>query len=417
MRGQRSIALCAGMGLLAVTAAAQTLRAQGLEAGSRDPFRELYGNTNAPAAGDLETFDPGAQSGTGFGPTWPQAAESADRSGERGPVTVETTHPNLLGGEPMLDDESGGTDDGFPPGTVPTQYPLDDDAYRGLPEALPGDQPPSWAPPIIGGPSDEDCDGGECDARCIAWKSGKAALSHVLGGGSSFGITTLDVRGTLEFPRWPGVFVTPQFGWHFLSGPSSTDVPPRLYDASLDVSLWRPVGEAWLLQFSLAPSLFTDGENTSSDMLRIIGRFMAYYTVSPMCQLVGGIVYLDRQDVPVLPAAGVIYTPREDLRYELLFPKPRIAWRQYFNASWQQWAYVTGELGGGSWAVQRTGGGDDIFTYRDLRFVLGVERKMTAGHAWYAEGGYVFGREIEYESDIGNRSLSDTAFVRVGASF
>jgi hypothetical protein len=42
---------------------------------------------------------------------------------------------------------------------------------------------------------------------------------------------------------------------------------------------------------------------------------------------------------------------------------------------------------------------------------------MTAGHAWYAEGGYVFGREIEYESDIGNRSLSDTAFVRVGASF
>lgn len=417
MRSPRSNVLWVAAGLLALSAAAQVSRAQSLGAGSRDPFRELYGGAEAPQAEDRGLPEHGPADFAGEVREWPLPAESADSGGERGPVTVSTTHPNLLNGEPAFGDQSEDELSEFPPGSVPIQYPLDDDAYRGLPEAYPGQEPPSWAPPIIGGPAGEDCDGGECDTRTVAWKSGKAAFTHVLGGGSSFGMTTLDVRGTLEFPQWPGVFVTPQFGWHFLSGPSSTDVPPRLFDASLDVSLWRPIGEAWLLQFSLAPSLFTDGDNTSSDMLRMIGRFMAYYTASPVCQLVGGIVYLDRQDVPVLPAAGVIYTPREDLRYELLFPKPRIAWRQYFNASWQQWAYVTGELGGGSWAVQRTGGADDIFTYRDLRFVLGVERKMTAGHAWYAEGGYVFGREIEYESDVGNRSLSDTAFVRVGASF
>ena len=172
-----------------------------------------------------------------------------------------------------------------------------------------------------------------------------------------------------------------------------------------------------MLNFSLAPSLFTDGDNLSSDALRIIGRFMAYYTLSPQTQLAGGIVYLDREDIPVLPAIGVIHKPREDLRYELMFPKPRIAWRQYFTPTYEQWVYVTGELGGGSWAIQRATGADDIASYRDLRLVLGLERKMTSGRMCYFEFGYVFNREIEYESSIGDLSLSDTGFLRVGGSF
>jgi hypothetical protein len=144
---------------------------------------------------------------------------------------------------------------------------------------------------------------------------------------------------------------------------------------------------------------------------------MAYYTASPNLQWAGGVVYLDRQDLPALPAFGVILTPRDDLRYELMFPKPRLAWRQYFTPLYEQWVYITGELGGQSWAVERSGGGNDIATYRDLRLVLGMERKRNSGRMLFVEGGYVFGREVEYESNVGKLSPGDTAFLRVGGAF
>jgi hypothetical protein len=407
--------------LLAASATSQPAAAQGVGAGTRDPFLDDYATPVSEHQPTFEEdvvnpYDPDRQPPVA---AWERPAGTAGRDDRQGVQTISTTNPNLFTDSAQSEGGWESGDQAFPPGTQPTQYPLDDEAYRGMPDAYPGnEQQPSWAPPIIGGPDAAlECDGAECEPGVIGWKSRKLSLTDVFGGSNSLSIASFDIRGTLEFPPWPGVFVAPQFGWHLLSGPTTTDLPPRLYDASLEFSLWRPVGDAWMLQFSLAPSIFTDGNNTTSDALRIIGRFMAYYTMSPTCQLVGGFVYLDRQDVPALPAAGVIYTPREDLRYELLFPKPRIAWRQYDTADWQQWVYVTGELGGQSWAVERTSGADDIATYRDLRFVLGVERKLTEGATWYAEGGYVFARELEFQSNVGNRSLTDTAFVRLGASF
>jgi hypothetical protein len=313
----------------------------------------------------------------------------------------------------MAEEGGAGTaDSGEFESAVPTQYPLNDEAYQGLPNAYPGNQPPpSWVPPVIGGP---DVSG---QGPAVGWKSRKVSATYVAGSGDRMGILSFDIRGTLEFLSLPGIFVTPQFGLHRLDGPNFTDLSSPLYDASLDVSLWRPIGEAWMLQFGLAPSIFTDGQNTSSDALRILGRFMAYYRCSPELQFAGGFVYLDRKDIVALPAAGVIYTPREDVRYELMFPKPRVAWRQYFNSDFEQWVYVTGELGGGSWAVERSFGLDDIATYRDLRLVLGLERKGNMGASWYVEGGLVFARELEFDSNIGNGDLDDTAFVRAGLGF
>lgn len=303
----------------------------------------------------------------------------------------------------------------YPDGTVPVQYPLDDDAYRGMPDAYPGFQRPQTPPaplgnPPLGPPFDPN-------KPPVGWKSVKGSLTEVFGGSNSLGITSFDVRGTLEFGRLPGVFVTPRFGWHILAGPRAADLPSQLYDLSLDLSMYRPLNDAWMLNFSLTPSLFTDGDNVSGDAIRILGRAMAYYTASPSLQWVGGVVYLDREDLPVLPALGVICTPREDLRFELLLPKPRLAWRQWYSPIEEQWVYVTGELGGQSWGIVRAGGADDIGTYRDLRFILGLERKQTSGTSWFVEGGYAFGREVEYESNIGGASLTDTGFLRVGGAF
>lgn len=367
----------------------------------------------APAADPVEYGDPFLDSGAetvivpAAGEDDPSASSPIRTANNFGELEERSPGPDYLfpDGPPASEPEFS-----YPDGTIPTQYPLDDRAYRGLPDAYPGNSG-VWTPPTTPALNQPTT------TAAVGWKSIKASLTEVFGTSDSLGITSLDLRGTLEFGRLPGVFVTPQFGWHVLAGPSATDLPSQLYDMSMDFSMYRPVGEKWLLNAALTPSLFTDGDNLSGDAIRFLGRAMAYYTASPTLQWAGGIVYLDRTDLPVLPAFGAICTPRDDVRFELLFPKPRLAWRQWFNGVEEQWVYVTGELGGQSWGVVRASGADDIATYRDLRLVLGLERKQTEGQSWFVEGGYVFGREVEYESNIGGADLSATAFLRVGGAF
>lgn len=288
------------------------------------------------------------------------------------------------------------------------QYPLDQDDYR---PPAPEQPARSWVPPVL---RHKD----QTTEPAVGWlklKSTKVAFSQ-LGSSGSLGITTIQLRPTIEIPRAPGIFVTPNFGWHFLGGPSTTDLPPRLQDYLVDFSMYRPIGN-WLVQVAVMPGIFTDGQNTTSDALRIQGKLMGFYTMSPRKKLVLGVVYLDRQDVLALPTFGLILQPRDDLTYELLFPKPRLAWRQFVRGDWEQWVYATGELGGGSWAVRRTSGLNDIATYRDLRFLIGLERKHTSSRSWYVEGGYVFARRLEFQSNIGNVTFDETAFLRVGGAF
>jgi hypothetical protein len=366
---------------------------------SQDPFLDPRGVVETAG---FETDAAAAPAATS-----PSPIRQAGFAGELQPAegtTDDTSGFSVFDSDPLSDGPV------FPDGTQTIQYPLDDDAYRGVPEAIPGSAPPSWTPPVVPSPVSVE--------PWIGHKSSKVTWTELFGDAGTFDISSLVLKSTLEFPRGaPGLFLTPHFGLHLLEGPVSTDLPSKLYDFSLDMALWRPVGDNWMLQFTFAPSVFTDGKNTSSDALRLIGRAMGYYTYSEACQLVLGIVYLDREDLPVLPAFGVVYQPREDLKYELMFPKPRLAWRQYANADFEQWVYVTGELGGGSWAIERVSGLDDIATYRDLRIVLGLERKLTAGCSWLVEGGVVFSREIEYTSGIGDTSPNNTAFLRLGGSF
>ena len=44
-------------------------------------------------------------------------------------------------------------------------------------------------------------------------------------------------------------------------------------------------------------------------------------------RVIAGLIYLDRYDVNILPAGGLIWTPSDDQRHEIVFPRPRLAWR------------------------------------------------------------------------------------------
>ena len=92
--------------------------------------------------------------------------------------------------------------------------------------------------------------------------------------------------------------------------------------------------------------------------------------------LVFGIDYLDRGDIKLLPVGGLIWTPNPAMRFEVVFPRPRAV----FQLSDRYRLYVSGELGGGSWAIRRVSQDDDLATYRDLRVLHWDRVPLQRGH-------------------------------------
>ena len=243
------------------------------------------------------------------------------------------------------------------------------------------------------------------------------------GGDQGFGMTDLELRTVLGFPfptRSSPLIVTPGFAAHLLDGPAGVDLPPRVYDAYTEFRWMRRLWPRLGVDVAVSPGVYSDFQ-TSKDAIRITGHGVGAWTCSPTTMIVLGATYLDRRDVAVLPVAGIIWKPDEDSKFELVFPKPKIAHRIYWT--WlppdqvEDWVYVAGELGGGIWAFQHASGADDVFSYRDYRVMLGIERKVFGGLGTRVEVGYVFGRKIELTSTSADIFPSDTVMLRGGLMY
>lgn len=240
------------------------------------------------------------------------------------------------------------------------------------------------------------------------------------GSAGSFGLNELDMSLSVAIPapttEWP-MLITPAFNVRYLDGPLTPQLPARLYETYVDF-LWVPrLSERWTAIIGVAPSLYSDFEISTSDAFRMTGKALARYDWVPdQVQLVFGVLYLNRNDVRLLPAGGVIWNPSLDRRYELIFPRPKLAHRIGVGHGYEDWLYVAGEFGGNSWSYERTGVVDTV-TLRDYRALLGLERKMNGGAGYRIEVGYVFSRTAEFESGIPDIAADDTALVRGGVTY
>jgi hypothetical protein len=243
-------------------------------------------------------------------------------------------------------------------------------------------------------------------------------------GSGGFGTDDVQLRTVLAMPfptRRAPLVITPGFAAHFLDGPAGVDVPPRVYDAYAEFA-WLP----WITNrlrgdLTVTPGVYSDFAGDHSKAFRPTGHGAAFYTLTPSLRVVMGAAYLNRKGVEVLPIAGITWHPSEDSRFDLVFPKPKIARRLAgsFNrpGDVEWWAYVSGELGGGSWAFEQTSGGEDVFNYSDYRVMLGIEWKTFAGLSGRIETGYVFGRKIEFDSGLPTVFPSDTVMLRGALSY
>lgn len=231
------------------------------------------------------------------------------------------------------------------------------------------------------------------------------------GGANGFGIFDLDYNRTWHLPtgsqRSPAA-ISPGFGMHFWSGPRNLDFPPRVYDLYLDVS-WRPIDhDSGGFAFGVTPGIYSDFVDLDGNAFQLTGWGLANRRFGPHWNLVGGVAVIRQLKSKLLPMGGVIWTPSEDMRMELMIPRPRIARRIWQQESGELWCYAAGQFGGGSWSVADTPTENVLVSSSDLRLILGIETINTEGYELTLELGYVFARDI---------SVNDTTVLNPDSTF
>ncbi|GHT09742.1 hypothetical protein FACS1894170_00830 [Planctomycetales bacterium] len=242
------------------------------------------------------------------------------------------------------------------------------------------------------------------------------------GGNKALGMTELELAATFALPmptpESPLIF-TPCFNTTFFDGKYFNET---LFKTGVDIRWLRPISPKKLTA-DLGVGVFYTGDFRAAgrDAIRIPAHAALIWGCNPRVKVIAGVAYLDRNDsYNVLPVAGIIWTPQENLSVELVFPRLRIAERvNWFgtgdNAAKSDWFYGAFEFAGGSWGYEVADGIDNRIEYEDMRLLFGLERRTVGGFTLGLETGYMFDRQLE---GFGGKShAADSVFIRLRTAY
>ena len=197
------------------------------------------------------------------------------------------------------------------------------------------------------------------------------------------------------------LYITPTFIFHLWDGPQfrPADLPSKAYSAFLD-AYWqsdtsRPIGA----EVGASVGIYSDFQTLNSRSLRVRGEGFGVFRLTPALTAKVGVWYLNRNDLKLLPAGGLVWQPNPQTRFDILFPNPKFSQFLSTFGNADVWWYVAGEYGGGAWTIQRTDGSSDLVDINDYRVKLGLEWVSIRSWRGFAEVGYVFHRDIVYVVD------------------
>lgn len=246
--------------------------------------------------------------------------------------------------------------------------------------------------------------------------------------GSGFGLSHHQLRmnvPTYPFFGPPPPMVNIGFAFTNLAPARSFSLPDELFEYSVGASWIRPINDRWMIRAMAGVALATDHQNTSHSAWQFRGGMFAVFEPNEQWQWVVGAIAIGREDLPVLPAVGVIWRPKPELKIDLTMPKPRVSMLLSESESRQQWGYVGMGIGGGTWGYQRVNQTADQLTYGDWRVVAGWEsvprpvtgERFTVGSQLNVEVGYVFSRDLEFDAGLRNISLPDALMLGINTRF
>ena len=236
-----------------------------------------------------------------------------------------------------------------------------------------------------------------------------------------FGVSDVEAKTQLVIPvfvKGSPLRLAMGFADTLMETPVGIDVPNQLYGLQAELRWLIPFRETWAVDLGAGGGEFSDASGLGSRGFRMTGRAIFVKTVSDRLKWSVGALYLGRQNLKAIPVAGLIYTPQDDVRIELLIPRSRIARRIRWEGTREHWMYFGLELfGGNSWAIEQAGGVRDVVIYKDNRFIFGYETKAPGALAGRVEAGYVFGRKLSFETDPTVLIPGGTMLLRVGVTY
>ena len=230
---------------------------------------------------------------------------------------------------------------------------------------------------------------------------------------------------------FPGFFdtnseirITPGFILTLLHGPwpaaapvgLSQGLPNRTYSAYLDSHFRPQVTPVLGGELNARVGVYTDFEHVTRHSIRVTGRGLVLVKLTPTATLKGGVEYINRVDLKMFPAGGVLWEPNPQRRWDIYFPRPKLANYATTIADTEIWWYVGAEYGGGSWTIKHPDiSVSDRIDINDIRAFLGFDFTRPSGFTGFVEGGYVFEREIIYVSSVvPDLKIDDTFMLRAG---
>jgi hypothetical protein len=196
---------------------------------------------------------------------------------------------------------------------------------------------------------------------------------------------------------------------HWLGGPTSVPLNPRLYDFALGYQARDSLSTRFSYDIAASVGAYSDFEGSARKGVRFPAHAAGIVHIDQSSDLVFGVDFLDRDDHAMLPILGVSLHNFDlpGLRMDLVFPRPRIE----YALSCDSRAYLMGQLGGGTWAVEFPDQQDHVMTYRDHRLILGFEKSTDATSTGALEFGYVFGRKLEFR-DVSTQTFDDAFLIQ-----
>ncbi|WP_419194020.1 hypothetical protein [Novipirellula herctigrandis] len=250
------------------------------------------------------------------------------------------------------------------------------------------------------------------------------------GSGDNFSINDFDTSVVFAWQNFlfssQPLMIAPSFSLHLWDGPDSStgaDLPGNAYSGFLDLGWQSDPNQIFGVELGLRFGAFTDFNTFNDDSLRLMGKALGSFRLTPASTLKAGVHYLDRNKVKLLPAGGLLYQPTPYSRCDIFFPQPKFSKYCRTVGTQDVWGYVAGEYGGGAWTVQRASGAEDSVDINDLRIMFGLEwgqhEYIRAGRRnSFIEIGYVWNREIEYRyNPQDNIKPSDAFMLRMGIGY
>ena len=99
-------------------------------------------------------------------------------------------------------------------------------------------------------------------------------------------------------------------------------MPPRVNDAAIELRHFRKLGDDWLVNVDITFGEYADDHSfDAADAFRLTGSGAVVYEWSPAWKWVLGAAYVGRLNTKILPIAGLIYKPNDDIDYAAGVPR------------------------------------------------------------------------------------------------